>query len=147
MSGEEITKETTAENSAPANYDYLSGLRFRTDNGNISVTAAQRIAQMGKWTVIDNFDAYVNDDGKLLSVLQGTYYDYDTLKEITVTEGTNPYTVYLPQEKTSIYLGSGTYTDTLRWTPCSRLPELKKGMSIPFRQRHQSGHPPMSVSP
>lgn len=134
VSGEEITKETTAENSAPANYDYLSGLRFRTDNGNISVTAAQRIAQMGKWTVIDNFDAYVNDDGKLLSVLQGTYYDYDTLKEITVTEGTNPYTVYLPQEKTSIYLGSGTYTDTLRVD--SVLPDyqnIKKGMSIPVQ--------------
>ena len=134
VSGEEITKETTAENSAPANYDYLSGLRFRTDNGNISVTAAQRIAQMGKWTVIDNFDAYVNDDGKLLSVLQGTYYDYGKLEEITVEEGTNPYTVYLPQEKTSIYLGSGTYTDTLRVD--SVLPDyqnIKKGMSIPVQ--------------
>lgn len=134
VSGEEITKETTAENSAPANYDYLSGLRFRTDNGNISVTAAQRIAQMGKWTVIDNFDAYVNDDGKLLSVLQGTYYDYDKLEEITVTEGTEPYKVYLPAEKTSIYLGSGAYTDTLRVD--SVLPDyqnIKKGMSIPVQ--------------
>lgn len=134
VSEEEITKETTAKNSAPANYDYLSGLRFRTDNGNISVTAAQRIAQMGKWTVIDNFDAYVGNDGKLISVLQGTYYDYDNPEEIKVGEGTNPYTVYLPAEKTSIYLGSGTYTDTLRVD--SVLPDyqnIKKGMAIPVQ--------------
>lgn len=130
VSEEEITKETTTEDSAPANYDYLSGLRFRTENRNISVTAAQRIAQMGKWTVIDNFDAYVSG-GELISVLQGTYYDYSNLEEVIVTEGTQ---VYLPAEKTSIYLGSGTYTDTLRVD--SVIPEyqnIKKGMSIPVQ--------------
>ncbi len=70
-----------------ANYDYLSGLRFRTDGGNISVTAAQRIAQMGASTVIDNFDAYVGEDGKLVSVLQGTYYDYEKPEKISDHRG------------------------------------------------------------
>lgn len=122
------------DGKAPANYDYLSGLRFRMSGSNISVTAAQRIAQMGQWTAIDNFDAYVDDDGKLLSVLQGTYYDYDNLVEVPITEGRSSYTVYLPGEKTSIYLGSGTYTDTLRVD--SVIPDyqhIKKGMSIPVQ--------------
>lgn len=131
VSEEELNSE---EGKAAANYDYLSGLRFRTDNnGNISVTAAQRIAQMGQWTAIDNFDSYVKD-GELISVLQGTYYDYDNLEEVTVAEGTSPYTVYLPAEKTSIYLGSGSYIDTLRVD--SVLPDyqnIKKGMSIPVQ--------------
>lgn len=122
------------DGKAPANYDYLSGLRFRMSGSNISVTAAQRIAQMGQWTAIDNFDAYVDGDGKLLSVLQGTYYDYENLNEVLVTEGGSSYTVYLPGEKTSIYLGSGTYTDTLRVD--SVIPDyqhIKKGMSIPVQ--------------
>ena len=121
------------DGKAAANYDYLSALRFRTEGGNISVTAAQRIAQMGKWTVIDNFDAYVSGD-ELISVLQGTYYDYDNMEEITIAEGTSPYTVYLPGEKTSVYLGSGTYTDTLRVD--SVIPDyqnIKKEMSIPVQ--------------
>lgn len=132
VSEEEITKEMTAENSVPANYDYLSGLRFRTDGGNISVTAAQRIAQMEASTVIDNFDAYVKD-GKLISVLQGTYYDYENAEPVLIADTEN-YTVYLPAEKTSIYLGSGAYTDTLRVD--SVIPDyqnIKKGMSIPVQ--------------
>lgn len=132
VSEEEITKETTAENSVPANYDYLSGLRFRTDGGNISVTAAQRIAQMEASTVIDNFDAYVKD-GKLISVLQGTYYDYENTEPVLIADTEN-YTVCLPAEKTSIYLGSGAYTDTLRVD--SVIPDyqnIKKGMSIPVQ--------------
>lgn len=119
--------------TTPANYDYLSGLRFRTDNGNISVTAAQRIAQMGESTIIDNFDAYVGTDGELISVLQGTYYNYTDAEPVLIADTEN-YTVYLPKEKTSIYLGSGGYTDTLRVD--SVIPDyqnIRKGMEIPVQ--------------
>lgn len=133
-----VTVEETqsqAEGAAPANYDYLSGLRFRTDGGSISVTAAQRIAQMEDSTAIDSFDAYLAGDGRLISVLQGTWYDYEHPETITMNPNTRAaYSVLLPAEKTGIYLGAGSYTDTLRVD--SVIPDyehVRKGMSIPVQ--------------
>ncbi|MBE5056856.1 S-layer homology domain-containing protein [Pseudoflavonifractor sp. DSM 107456] len=127
---------TQTEQTTTANRDYLSGLRFRTDDmGNLSVTAAQRVAQMDESTAIDHFDAYVDKSGKLISVLQGTFYDYENPETITMNPGTgSEYTVFLPAERTSVYLGSGSYTDTMRLD--SVIPDylnIKKGMSIPVQ--------------
>lgn len=127
---------TQTEQATPANRDYLSGLRFCTDDtGNLSVTAAQRVAQMGESTAIDHFDAYVGKNGKLISVLQGTFYDYENPERITMNPGTgSEYTVFLPAEKTSVYLGSGSYTDTMRLdSVIPDYPNIKKGMSIPVQ--------------
>lgn len=127
---------TQTEQTTPANRDYLSGLRFCTDHmGNLSVTAAQRVAQMRESTAIDHFDAYVSTSGKLISVLQGTFYDYENPESITMNPGTgSEYTVFLPAERTSVYLGSGSYTDTMRLdSVISDYPNIKKGMSIPVQ--------------
>lgn len=124
------------EQVTPANRNYLSGLRFCTDDtGTLSVTAAQRLAQMDESTAIDHFDAYVGKNGKLISVLQGTFYDYENPEQITVNSGTaSEYTVFLPAERTGVYLGAGSYTDTMRLD--SVIPDyanIKKGMSIPVQ--------------
>ena len=111
-------------------HDFLSALRFRVEDGKISVTSAQRLVEMEEYTAIDSFNAYVGDDGNLYAAMQGTYYDYDNLESIQVG-GT---TVQVASDKTSIYTTAGAYTDTLRID--SVIPDyanIRKGTDLPVQ--------------
>ncbi len=119
--------------------DSLNAIRFRTEDvqgvPRISMTSAQQILNMDNFTTIDNFSAYVNDQGILYAALQGTYYDYENTQNITVNYGNGVSgTVTVAQEKTSIYTAAGRYTDTLRVDMV--LPDyanIRKGTSLPVQ--------------
>ncbi|MDY3712079.1 MAG: cadherin-like beta sandwich domain-containing protein [Agathobaculum sp.] len=132
------TSEEGGDTGEPV-HDYLSALRFRTENEQgrtrISVTSAQKLVELNKWTAIDNFNAYVGSGGALYAVLQGTYYDYDNLQTYTVSYGDGSTgSVSVASDKTSIYTVAGVYTDTLRVD--SVLPDyrnIRKGTSLPVQ--------------
>ena len=132
------TATEDGDTKAPA-HDYLSALRFRTEDNQgitkVSVTAAQQLVEMGDYTAIDSFNAYVGSDGNLYAAIQGTYYDYENPETYVVTyDDGSTYTVSVANEKTSIYTVVGAYTDTLRVD--SVIPDyanIRKGTSLPVQ--------------
>lgn len=136
-----LWSDTAAEGedtTEPA-HDYLSAIRFRTEDdqgsARISVTAAQQIAEMGEYTTIDTFNAYVGAGGELYAAIQGTYYDYENLEAYTVdySDGSTG-RVMVAKEKTSVFTVLGAYTDTLRVD--SVIPDyanIRKGASVPVQ--------------
>ena len=130
---ETVTAENPQDVDQPS-HDYLSALRFRVvdDQGTnkISVTSAQRLVEMDDFTAIDNFNSYVEDDGSIYTVMQGTYYDYSKPETFNVG-GTS---VQVAGDKTSIYTTVGNYTDTLRVD--SVIPDytaIKIGVPVPVQ--------------
>lgn len=118
------------EDGNEPSHDFLSALRFRVEDEKISVTSAQRLVEMGEYTAIDSFNAYVGGGGTLYAAMQGTYYDYNNLERIQVGDTT----VSVASDKTSIYTTAGAYTDTLRVD--SVIPDyanIRKGTALPVQ--------------
>ena len=136
-----LWSDTAAEDEATQKptHDYLSAIRFRTENDQgrvrISVTSTQQIAEMGDYTTIDSFNAYVGKGNQLYAAIQGTYYDYTNLQSYPViySDGTVG-TVQVAGEMTSIFTALDAYTDTLRVD--SVIPDyanIRKGTSMPVQ--------------
>ncbi len=129
----EKTSEDSDKDKAPApSHDYVSAIRFRRDNGKVSVTSAQRLVEMGDSTTIDNFNAYVDQDsGELFAAVQGTYYDYNNPETVQVSDEK---TVMVANDKTSIYTLRGSYEEKFRVD--SVIPDYSnifKGMNLPIQ--------------
>ncbi len=129
----EKTSEDSGKDKAPApSHDYVSAIRFRRDNGKVSVTSAQRLVEMGDSTTIDNFNAYVDQDsGELFAAVQGTYYDYNNPETVQVSDSKS---VLVANDMTSIYTIRGSYEEKFRVD--SVIPDYSnifKGMNLPIQ--------------
>lgn len=67
-------------------HDVLRAVKFVQDGTSYTVSGAVDVAEMGTDTLIDAFDAYM-DNGKVKSVLLGTNYSKTTQKSVVVSDG------------------------------------------------------------
>lgn len=120
-----------------AEHDVLSALRFMTtDSGAVSVTAAQRLAEMEDETTIDSFDVYVTPGGEIKAVLLGTTYDFSSLVQdgVVTDESGETTNIYLPQTQSGLYTATMAYTDAIRMD--SVIPDFQaiyKGGVVPIQ--------------
>ena len=120
VSGE--TDETTYDSLAGAvsasstnvGHDVLKAVKFVEDGDSYTLSGTVEVAEMQEGTLIDHFDAYVNDTStyEIRSVILGTNYSETTEREVTISDGENDETATI----TVANPVSGMYTATEKFT-------------------------------
>jgi len=92
-------------------HDVLKAVKFVKDGSSYTLSGTVEVAAMANNTLIDHFDAYMNN-GEVKSVILGTNYSETTQRQVTVSDGTTD-TVMTMEVANPV---SGMYAATAEFT-------------------------------
>ena len=109
-------------------YDVLKAVKFVKGGNSYTVSGTVEVAKMESGTLIDHFDAYVNEEKKVKSVILGTNYPTPTpeitpethpekfeKREVMISDGGEgtPATITLPIPVTGMYSATAEFTNRI----------------------------------
>ena len=109
-------------------HDVLKAVKFVKGGNSYTVSGTVEVAEMESGTLIDHFDAYVNEEKKVKSVILGTNYPTPTpeftpethpekfeKREVMISDGgeETPATITLPIPVTGMYSATAEFTNRI----------------------------------
>ena len=122
-----------------ADKDLLKAVKFMKDsNGRIYITSQLDVAEMGDFTLIDHFDAYMSDDNTVKAVILGSDYDGNgyntTIIKVEEDGEIVDQIISTPKAVSGLYTAEGTYENKIELPAVAvDYNSIISGMQIPVQ--------------